>query len=592
MLRGTKIVLVATVLTIITTQFSMATEPMAPEKLITRMDAVSIKIHDNLAAKFRPKKKKSKKDQGSLVEFYADREDKPVWVTETGVTEKARKLMAEIKNAKKYELDPSKFKLPNPDEFSEDMEKAADWLANTELKISYAALAYARHARGGRISPSSLSKFIDRRGELPDPFKLMAELSSSEEPGKVLAKLHPTHPQFKLLLEELRKARTQKVVEQVQIPDGPTLRYGDEDEQVVLLRKRLKVAKVDPEEGEFKAELFDEAVEEAVKNFQKAKGLKDDGVVGSGTRRILNQRPADRRKTILVNIERWRWMPRELGEFHIKVNIPEFKFRVIKNGTPIHTERTIVGKYTNQTPVFSDKMETVVFNPYWYPTYNIIRNEILPGARKSGRFIAKNGFEVTNTSGRPIDPESVDWYSARPRDFGFRQPPGAGNALGEVKFLFPNKHAVYLHDTPTKKLFNTSVRTYSHGCMRIRNPRRLAEIIMSNEGWSRDRVNSQIDIRENQHISLKKKFPVHVTYFTAWVNDDGVVEYHNDIYKHDKRIYAALHGLPVLPDPVDPVAQRARQQEQNIADGDFEYSRSYRRRRHKGFSFDNIFNQN
>ncbi len=570
MLRIIKITTILFVLSCVTTNMTFAVEPEAPEKLISRIDAIAIKIHNKLAERFKKRRTTKKKDQGTLVQFYAERDNKPVWISEKGINNKALLLMNEIKNAAEYELNPNDYVLPNVKNFSKDMKKASDWLAKTELQISYAALAYARHAGGGRISPGNLSKYIDRHPQFSDPFKLMSELSKSEDPGKNLRNLHPSHPQFKLLLTALRQARTQKLkpVRHIEIPEGPTLRLGDSHENIPLLRKRLNAP--EPEvsyDNHANAETFDIELQTALKKFQKAKGLEDDGILGPSTRRILNRKPGDRTKTLLVNLERWRWMPRNLGNFHIRVNIPEFKFRVVRNNVAIHTERTIVGKYTNQTPVFSDQMETVVFNPYWYPTYNIIRNEILPGARKSGRFIAKNGFEVTNTSGHPIDPESVDWYSAGPRDFSFRQPPGASNALGEVKFLFPNKHAVYLHDTPTKHLFNTSVRAYSHGCMRIRNPRRLAEIIMGNEGWSSGRVNNQIDVRENQHYSLKNKFPVHITYFTAWANPDGSIQYFDDIYKHDKRIYAALNGLAILPDPVDPVAARAREQERNINDG-------------------------
>ncbi len=589
MLRVTRIALFSAAIGVLGVSGAGAVEPDAPQKLISRMDAVGIKLHEALAAKFKPRKRKKKNDQGTLVEFYAGRDDKPVWITEKGLNERALKAIAEIKQAKKYELDPNAFDVPNQAELTAAGELSSGALAKAELQMSYAILKYAKYAGGGRINVSSLSKYLDRHPQIPDPVRLMTDLSESDDPGRALAALHPTHPQFKLLLAALKRSRTAVPEKVIEIPEGPTLRIGDRHEQVELLRKRLKVKLPEASDGgEVDPLVFDKVLEDAVKEFQISKGLQDDGIVGSGTRGVLNVKPADKTKTLLVNVERWRWMPRDLGRMNIQVNIPEFKFRVKVNGKVIHEERNIIGKLTNQTPVFSDVMETVVLNPYWYPTQNIIRNEILPGARKSGRFVSKNGFEVLSTSGTPVDPESVNWYAAGPRDFSFRQPPGASNALGEVKFLFPNKHAVYLHDTPAKNLFNSPVRAFSHGCMRIRNPRRLAEIILGNEGWSRASVHDRINQRENQHYSLKNKFPVHITYFTAWANPDGSINYYSDIYKHDEKVYAALHGLPVPRDPIDPVAVRARELERNLPTGDEPLIRE----RSRGGLFDNLFNLN
>ena len=583
MLRYIKTVFGTALIACLSGTGSLAVEPGAPEKLMSRMDAIGIKIHQALAAKFKARNLSSKQDQGTLVEFYTERNDKPLWVNENGLNKKAKLLMAELARAANYELDPKDYKVTFATEFSTDMDSPADWLAKADLKLSYAALKYARHANGGRITPAKLSKYIDRHPQLKDPVKFMRDLAENDNVGAQLVKLHPTHPQFKLLIAALRKARTAKPVDQIMIPEGPTMKLGLRDERVPTLRDRLDVS-VESSDEDFDPEVFDEDLADAVMDFQKSKGLKEDGIVGNNTIKALNWKPSDRTRTLMVNLERWRWMPRELGKFHIRVNVPEYKYKVIRNGKVFYSDRAIVGKITNQTPVFSDEMETVVFNPYWYPTQNIIRNEILPGVRRNDRFIYKNGFEVVNARGNPVDPGSIDWYNAGPRDFSIRQPPGSGNALGEVKFLFPNKHAVYLHDTPQKKLFDTSVRMYSHGCMRIRNPRRLAEIVMSNEGWKNSLVHERMDYRENQHFALKNKIPVHVTYFTAWVNDDGTVRYHNDIYKHDKRIYAAFHGLPVPRDPVDPVAVRARQLEREISEG-------FRRRRSEGpsFTFQNIF---
>jgi murein L,D-transpeptidase YcbB/YkuD len=227
----------------------------------------------------------------------------------------------------------------------------------------------------------------------------------------------------------------------------------------------------------------------------------------------------------------------------------------VKDGVTIHEERLVAGKVTNQTPIFSDQMETIVFNPYWYPPKSIVQNEILPGARRNAGYVARIGLQVSTASGRQINPAYVDWYTARPGQVFFRQPPGPGNVLGEIKFLFPNKHQVYLHDTPSKHLFKREVRAYSHGCMRVQNPRKLAEVILNNEaGWSKGRIAGTIATGENTKVALTKKIPIHISYFTAWIDEDDKIRYANDIYGHDRKVWAAFAGEAIPRDPADPVA--------------------------------------
>ncbi|MEM7620176.1 MAG: L,D-transpeptidase family protein [Pseudomonadota bacterium] len=554
---------------------AMAVEPQAPQNLISRMDAVGIRISNDLTAKFKSETKLRKKDHGSLVEFYSERNHKPIWVDENGLTKKAKRLITEIKKAGRFGLSTDDYDLP-ADNIEAKTGLPADWLALAELKLSYAGLAYARDAKGGRMNPSKLSKYIDIKLNLLDPLEVITELSKTDQPDLYLANLHPKHEQFRLLMAILEDQRLAKKDRPIEIPAGPTLRLGDKHEQVPLLRKRLRVVQQNSDyadnEEESVALVFDEALEEAVRDFQASHGLKPDGAVGQNTRHVMNGKPKDKVKTIIANMERWRWLPDDFGAFHIRSNIPEFKFSIYQNGKSIHSERVISGKITNQTPIFNDYMETVVLNPYWYPPRSIIKNEILPGARRNESFISKHSFQVRNASGRALDPYDVDWYNVRPADLSFRQPPGPRNVLGVVKFLFPNKHAVYMHDTPTKHLFKKPVRAYSHGCVRVRNPRKFAEILLSRQGWTKSRLDAAIATGENQHVRLKKKVPVYLTYFTASVDPaTGDVKYFNDIYKHDARVIAKLEGRPVPRDPIDPVARRVASQEREI-------SRSSRRR--------------
>jgi murein L,D-transpeptidase YcbB/YkuD len=245
---------------------------------------------------------------------------------------------------------------------------------------------------------------------------------------------------------------------------------------------------------------------------------------------------------ILANMEQWRWMPEDLGAFHITVNVPEYAIRVVRDGEAVHTERVIVGEIANQTPVFSDKMSTVVFHPFWGVPDSIKVNELLPSLAR-GSALERQGLRV-QYNGRDVDPRSVDWSQADIRNFHVYQPPGSSNVLGVVKFLFPNQHQTYMHDTPTKNLFNASQRTFSHGCMRVRNPLKLAEAVMGHDrGWTMADVDDALaNGPENNNITLDRKIPVHMTYFTVVANPDGSYQTFNDVYGHEKRITLALAG--------------------------------------------------
>jgi murein L,D-transpeptidase YcbB/YkuD len=263
-----------------------------------------------------------------------------------------------------------------------------------------------------------------------------------------------------------------------------------------------------------------------------------------------------RMRQILVNMERWRWLPHDLGPFYVTVNIPEFTLRVVKDNEAIHTARVVVGKRHTQTPVITDEMETIVFNPYWNVPNSIKNEEIAPYFGGGGGFfggydtsvLQRHGLRL-KIGGRIIDPNSVDWSRYDLRNFDLVQPPGPGNVLGKVKFLFPNSHDVYMHDTTQKHLFNNAVRAESHGCMRVQNPDQLAEILLRRDkNWSRAQLDSVWHGSDDNQITLDQKIPVYITYFTIRVNDDGSFATFNDLYGHDARMAAAIDGRSYAPD--------------------------------------------
>jgi murein L,D-transpeptidase YcbB/YkuD len=507
----------------------------------TPQDPLGIALQQRLTAAPPAKNDAERGDLSALAAFYAKRTYAPIWVTATGLNPKAEATIAEIRRADDWGLSASEFVVPAIASSGAELTPAV--LAEAETIISSAVLKYARYARGGRImNPAGdLSSYLDRTPQLLDAQDVMAKIATGDASDAVLRGLHPQHPQFEKLRQKLLALRqAAAAAEIVRLPDGPMLKPGTAHADVVLLRKRLKVA---PPAAPADETFYDDGLKAAVMAFQKERGLSPDGLVGNGTRAALNEFEVMSPEKLLANMEEWRWMPEDLGALYVWVNIPEFTLRIVKNGTVIHTERVITGLPDKQTPVFSETMKTIIAQPRWNVPNSIKVNELYPSLARGGNYFQRQGLRLSQ-NGRPIDPDSVDWSTADIRRFDIYQPPGAGNVLGEVKFAFPNKHDVYMHDTPTKHLFEEASRPFSHGCMRVRNPRRMAEILLAEDkGWDAAKVADVIERGpENNEIGIDHPIRVHITYFTAWVDEAGETQMARDVYGHEKRITQALQG--------------------------------------------------
>ncbi len=512
-------------------------------------------------------------DRRAVADSYGCRRDGAIWTTADGYGPAAKSIIAELKKAGDWGLDAAEFAVPELAAGASVEERAA-----AEQKLVLAILKYARHARGGRIydPPVQLASYVDRKPLLPNPGVVLQDIAAAAEPDAYLRAFHPQHPEFDKLRQEYLRVRKPGAADQsnVRIPAGTLIRVGIAHPHVPLLRQRLKAPSLEGVE----ADIYDEALADKVREFQRAHGLNPSGTVGKGTRQALNNALDDNTdqtaaRRLLANMEQWRWMPANLGDLHIWVSVPEFMVRVVKNGKVIHAERVVTGKTESQTPVFSDQMKSVVFQPQWGVPDSIKVNEILP------RLLAGGGLRRDlrmQRNGKDIDPDDVNWNKANILEYHIFQPSGDDNALGEVKFLFPNKHQVYMHDTPSKRLFNEVQRTYSHGCVRVRNPVRLAEIIMAEDkGWSVKKVRELAwDGPQNNKVTLSRDIPVHITYFTAATDDNGKLRFHRDVYGHENRVALALEGkwkqIPRLPDhlaPIEsPVAQKGKARQVNDED--------------------------
>jgi murein L,D-transpeptidase YcbB/YkuD len=279
-------------------------------------------------------------------------------------------------------------------------------------------------------------------------------------------------------------------------------------------------------------------LQEAVKRFQRRHGLTDDGIVSPAVIAEMNVPAEQRVAQIALNLERWRWLPRDLGDRHILVNIPEYRLEVWDHDQVPLTMRVVVGKQDTQTPIFNDEMTHIVFSPYWHVPDNIAQGETLPEMLRDPGFLARNNMEVLGPDGQPIDPASIDL--AEPSRYKFRQRPGAQNSLGLVKFMFPNQYNVYLHDTPTDSLFARASRSFSHGCVRLENPMALAQYLLRDQpDWTTEKIEQAMHAEEERTVKLPSAIPVYLGYWTARVSTDGV-QFRRDVYGIDGRLSSLL----------------------------------------------------
>ncbi|HVZ13733.1 MAG TPA: L,D-transpeptidase family protein [Bauldia sp.] len=472
-----------------------------------------------------------KRDAAGVAEYYAEQGYMPIWIEDGKLSDRALKVIARIKQAAEDGLDPSWYQLP-PAQFGALTMPTAAGIAHADVELSNAVVTFARNLHSGRLDPNAVSPNFSYQPNLLDPLAVLAAASTSTDEGALFTSYNPPHPEFQALRERLAEIRNQPAATPVMVADGPTLKAGMSDWRVVNLRQRLNIADQvsDPL-------VYDDGVVAAVKAWQASKGLKADGMLGKASLAVLNAVPANPVSTILVNMERWRWMPQDLGPFYVRVNIPNFNLDIYRNDKVIFTTRIVVGQTDKQTPIFSDEIETADVNPTWNVPSSIATKEMLPKAIANPASLAGyQVFENLDGSFRPVDPMQVDWSSVDMRRIQIKQPPGDDNALGSIKFLFPNPYAVYLHDTPSKSFFQRDYRALSHGCMRVQNPWDFAAVLLQDDpNVSVAKLKALVGGRETA-VALTHKIPVHITYFTAWIDDSGELQLRNDLYGHDKEM--------------------------------------------------------
>jgi L,D-transpeptidase YcbB len=425
--------------------------------------------------------------RAAIAAFYAGRSYAPVWVSESGLTDAGRAVLAQLKRARDDGLNLSAFALPR----NLGSGLGSDAIAEAETTIAAAVVAYAQQASGSRVPPSHVSGLIFATPSIPDPGMALAETATAADPAERLANFNPPQNGYRALRDELKRLEAPGVAER---------------------RPRALSADLDPDP------LLDQETDSTPRRIKRALNAHIYPASAGATFAAANARE---RAAVLANMEMWRWEPRDMGARRIEVNLADFSVAVLEGDRVIHQARVIVGKPETPTPIFSDVMRYVLINPSWQVPDSIIKKEM---ASKLGA-LSRWGYEVKTVGGR----------------LTVRQLPGDDNALGRFAFMFPNDHAIYLHDTPSKDLFDEETRAFSHGCIRVEDPQSLAVLVLGGEstGWTDERIEAAIGGKERT-VFLARPLPIHIEYFTDFVDEFGEIKERPDVYGLIRKVEAIL----------------------------------------------------
>ncbi len=497
---------------------------------ITPVNAfTSLKLDSSLIENFIKEHKIADTSANRLRSFYNSRNYQFAWFTEEGMAEQTQAFWNLHNNFLNYTKDSSLL----DKQFHQQMQDliAGDSLINTkaslitqiELKLTEHFFEYAQYAYAGKIDPKELQWNIPRKKV--NALDLLDSLIANK--GRNLEEWEPVNRQYRLLKKELvyyYDVEKNGGWDSVRIQKNK--KYNLEDSSSTIKEVKVRLHKVGLYSTNDSSAKYTKPFQTAIKKVQRNFGLKPDGIINSVLVKELNVSVKDRIEQLLINMERMRWMPQERGSNFILVNIPEFKLHVFESGKKVFDINIIVGKAGTNTVVFSDELKYVVFSPYWNVPRSIVRNEILPAMQRNSNYLSSHNMEQTGISnGLPV----------------IRQLPGGDNSLGRVKFIFPNNYNIYFHDTPAKSLFGIEKRAFSHGCIRLEEPVKMAEYLLRNQPeWTPEKIYTAMHANKEKWVPLKKTVPVYVSYFTAWVEGDGQLNFREDIYGHDKKMAKRL----------------------------------------------------
>lgn len=489
----------------------------------------------------------------AMREFYHHRHDAPAWQG-NGQAANAGQLLAVLRDTAAEGLTPADYHLRELETLSKapDNDPAPEKAVERELLLTDAFLTVAAHYRYGHLNLQSV--LPDWQPQRRDD-DLGALLETALTHGTVrdsLQQLLPSAPEYLALKAAYH--RYQFMADQggwPAIPSGSRMQQGDHGERVALLRQRLAASDDLAAEARTASDRFDASLQAAVQRFQARHGLKVDGVVDRETLAALNVPATERLRQLATNLERWRWLPRDLGSRHIEVNIPGFSLTVMENQQPVLTMKVIAGRPDRPTPILNSVITHLVLNPTWEVPHDIATKDLLPKIRKNPAFLQRFGFRVlagNGGDGQEVSPAQINWQKVTPATFHYHlsQNPGPKNFLGQVKFIFANAYSVYLHDTPSKNLFQKESRPFSSGCVRAEKPLELAALLLHDTPLgSEPALDAALADTTTRTVHLPRPIPIYLLYWTAWVDDQGVAQFRPDLYGHDRLIEEGLRGRAI-----------------------------------------------
>ena len=476
----------------------------------------------------------------SVRDVYLKNDFEPVWIHESAIND----FITVILKCDEEGLNPNDYHLADIEELRGEV-NTPDGVANLDIVLTDAFLLYTSHILSGKTNPVTIDAEWHVLKTDNNPVKYVTEINDKGI-EKIVEEIAPGNKNYILLQAELKKYRSiAKKGGWDKIERGEILRQGMSSKRIVEIRKRLLITgELVPEN--LNSEYYDDTLKLAVINFQKSQGLEAIGTIGNETIDALSLPVEERIKSIEVNLERLRWLPQEVPNYYIMVNIVNFELDVIRDNTIARSHKVIVGKPYRKTPVFSSTMQYIVFNPTWTVPPTILTNDLIPEIRKNKNYLTQKNINVYDAAGKKLNPDSIDWKSKKVISYTYRQEPGKQNALGVVKFMFPNNFNVYLHDTPSKELFEKTERAFSSGCIRVQKPLELAEYLLRDQSrWNKQFIQNVVESAITQTVMLNSKPEVYLLYLTAWVDDFGKLNFRKDIYERDENLYKALTADPV-----------------------------------------------
>ena len=477
----------------------------------------------------------------ALVQHYV-RDKGPVYWVGTG---RMTPFLQRLADAADDGLNPGDYPIDALMEMRDTIEEYdPESAAVAELFFSTFFVAYAADLKIGRLTPQKVDKRLFRNRKTIDVLRVLTDLKKESDPNAFLARFESQNPHYQALKRMLAVYRAvSETMKWPSIPTGDTIEPGESDPRIPAIREILTLTGDHPGGGG--GEAYDSETALAVRSFQMRHGLEAKGLIGKQTIMALNVPPADRARQIMLNMERWRWMPENMGPHHFMVNLAGFELTEIEDNGVVDRMDVVVGAVATQTPEFSGELQYVEINPTWTVPYSIATREMLPKLRRNPMAYASD-FEVFR-NGKLTSWGGINWGAYGPGSFPFtfRQKPGPKNALGKVKFMLPNPHNIYRHDTPSKDKFLATARAFSHGCIRLSRPMDLTyRLVGEIAGWSREKIDLAFASGKTTRVALPDRIPVHMIYATAFEGDGGSIEFRPDVYGRDRKLEAALLGKP------------------------------------------------